>query len=59
MNVCTYSSQTQDKHLVTVEIRDMGGATDGLWNTATATILLTDINDNPPTFSEKSVGPSL
>lgn len=50
----TLDRETQDKHLVTVEIRDMGGATDGLWNTATATISLTDINDNPPTFSEKS-----
>ena len=59
MNVCAYTpvlSQTQEKHLVTVEIRDMGGALNGLSNTGTATISLTDINDNPPTFSEKSVG---
>ncbi|XP_063057055.1 desmocollin 2-like protein [Engraulis encrasicolus] len=46
--------EVQDKHLVTVEIRDMGGATNGLFNTATATIALTDINDNPPTFSNAS-----
>ncbi|XP_041912492.1 desmocollin-2-like [Alosa sapidissima] len=44
--------ETQEKHLVTVEIRDMGGASNGLSNTATATISLTDINDNAPTFSE-------
>lgn len=30
----------------------MGGAPDGLFNTGTATVSLTDINDNPPTFNE-------
>ncbi|XP_029906221.1 desmocollin 2-like protein [Myripristis murdjan] len=37
---------------VVVEIRDMGGAKTGLFNTATATINLVDINDNVPTFRE-------
>ncbi|KAM6962570.1 desmocollin 2-like protein [Aplochiton taeniatus] len=37
---------------VTVEVRDMKGAKNGLFNTATATIILVDINDNPPTFRE-------
>lgn len=47
--------QVQDKHLVTVQIKDMFGANNGLSNTGTATITLGDINDNPPTFKEKSV----
>uniref|UniRef100_A0A3Q2EI33 Desmocollin 1 n=2 Tax=Cyprinodon variegatus TaxID=28743 RepID=A0A3Q2EI33_CYPVA len=46
--------ETKDKHMVTVEIRDLKGAPNGLSNTATATITLNDINDNPPTFRETS-----
>ncbi|XP_036375279.1 desmocollin-2-like [Megalops cyprinoides] len=46
--------EVKDKHFVTVVIRDMKGAVNGLSNTATATILLKDINDNPPTFKEKT-----
>ncbi|KAM3876229.1 desmocollin 2-like protein [Diretmus argenteus] len=37
---------------VIVEIRDMDGATNGLFTTATATVSLVDINDNPPTFRQ-------
>lgn len=47
--------QTQEKHFVIVKIQDMGGAVGGLSNTATATIHLKDINDNPPTFQKTSV----
>ncbi|KAG7488411.1 hypothetical protein MATL_G00034310 [Megalops atlanticus] len=44
--------EVQDKHLVTVQIKDMNGADNGLSSTGTATISLRDINDNPPTFRE-------
>lgn len=47
--------KTKDTHMVTVEIRDLKGAPKGLSNTATATITLGDINDNPPTFTQTSV----
>uniref|UniRef100_A0A673ZRZ9 Desmocollin-2-like n=1 Tax=Salmo trutta TaxID=8032 RepID=A0A673ZRZ9_SALTR len=50
----TLDREVNDKHLVTVEIRDMNGALTGLFNTATATIVLGDINDNPPTFTKTS-----
>ncbi|KAM3604739.1 uncharacterized protein V6R79_015682 [Siganus canaliculatus] len=50
----TLDRETQDKYTVTVQIKDLDGAKDGLFNTGTATILLTDINDNPPTFTQKS-----
>uniref|UniRef100_A0A3B4BB59 Cadherin domain-containing protein n=1 Tax=Periophthalmus magnuspinnatus TaxID=409849 RepID=A0A3B4BB59_9GOBI len=46
--------ETQDKHLVTVVIRDMKGAANGMATTGTATITLSDINDNPPTFKQTS-----
>lgn len=41
--------------MVTVQIKDMDGAVNGLSNTGTATITLDDINDNPPTFTKTSV----
>uniref|UniRef100_A0A3B4ZHU3 Desmocollin-2-like n=1 Tax=Stegastes partitus TaxID=144197 RepID=A0A3B4ZHU3_9TELE len=43
-----------DLHLVTVQIKDLGGDPHCLSSTATATIQLTDINDNPPTFTKSS-----
>ncbi|KAG7316655.1 hypothetical protein KOW79_020196 [Hemibagrus wyckioides] len=46
----TLDRETQEKHFILMEIRDMGGSPDGLFNTGTATVTLTDINDNPPTF---------
>uniref|UniRef100_A0A671YAZ7 Desmocollin 2 like n=1 Tax=Sparus aurata TaxID=8175 RepID=A0A671YAZ7_SPAAU len=48
----TLDRETKEKHLVTVQIKDMDGAVGGLLNTGTATITLTDINDNPPTFTK-------
>ncbi|XP_061095893.1 desmocollin 2-like protein [Conger conger] len=45
--------EVQDTYLLTVELQDMDGASDGLSTTGTVTIILTDINDNPPTFKEK------
>ncbi|KAJ0058729.1 hypothetical protein NL108_000414, partial [Boleophthalmus pectinirostris] len=46
--------ETKDKHLVTIQIKDMKGAANGLATTGTATIMLSDINDNPPTFKQPS-----
>lgn len=51
--------QTKDKYLVTVKIQDMEGASNGLFNTGTATIIVSDINDNPPTFTKPSVSDKL
>ncbi|XP_071382834.1 desmocollin 2-like protein [Centroberyx affinis] len=50
----TLDREVKDKYLVTVQIKDMDGAANGLSNTATATIMLGDINDNPPTFTKAS-----
>lgn len=49
----TLDREAQDKVYAGVEIRDMGGAPNGLFNRGTAVISLTDVNDNPPTFKEK------
>ncbi|XP_010774155.1 desmocollin 2-like protein [Notothenia coriiceps] len=50
----TLDREAKDKYLVKVIIKDMDGANTGLSNTGTATITVTDINDNPPTFTETS-----
>nr|XP_046264009.1 desmocollin 2 like [Scatophagus argus] len=50
----TLDREKKDKYLVTVQIKDMNGAVNGLSNTGTATISLADINDNPPTFTKTS-----
>lgn len=50
-------TQAQDKVYVNIEIRDMDGAPNGLFNRGTVVITLTDVNDNPPTFKEKLVSP--
>lgn len=50
----TLDRELKDKHLVVVEIKDMDGAVNGLFNTGTATITVGDINDNAPTFTKTS-----
>lgn len=44
-----------EKHLVAVKLQDMNGDPRGLITTGTATVTLSDINDNPPTFMKTSV----
>lgn len=56
-NAIFFFSQAQDKVYIEIEIRDMGGASNGLFSRGTVVITLTDVNDNPPTFKEKLVGP--
>ncbi|KAK9539279.1 hypothetical protein VZT92_004395 [Zoarces viviparus] len=51
----TLDRETKDKHMVTVEIKDMYGAVSGMSSTGTATITVGDINDNPPTFTTSSL----
>ncbi|KAG7488319.1 hypothetical protein MATL_G00032570, partial [Megalops atlanticus] len=44
--------ETQDQHLVVLQAKDMGGHLGGLSGTTTVTIRLTDVNDNPPRFTQ-------
>ncbi|XP_054623901.1 desmocollin 2-like protein [Dunckerocampus dactyliophorus] len=46
--------ETQDKYSVRVQIKDRDGKDSGLITTGTATIIVGDINDNPPTFTKSS-----
>ncbi|XP_013995698.1 desmocollin-2 [Salmo salar] len=55
----TLDREVTDKYFVRMDIRDMNGALNGLSNTATATIVLGDINDNPPTFTKTSYNVSV
>ncbi|KAM9322448.1 desmocollin 2-like protein [Pholidichthys leucotaenia] len=50
----TLDREVKDKYLVIVKITDRNGSPSGLFNTGTATISLSDINDNPPTFTKTS-----
>ncbi|XP_053186579.1 desmocollin 2-like protein isoform X1 [Scomber japonicus] len=50
----TLDREVKDKHMVVVQIKDWDGAAKGLATTGTATISLSDINDNPPTFKKTS-----
>uniref|UniRef100_A0A668AZ89 Cadherin 24 n=1 Tax=Myripristis murdjan TaxID=586833 RepID=A0A668AZ89_9TELE len=44
--------ETQDQYLVVLQAKDMGGHLGGLSGTTTVTVMLTDVNDNPPRFTQ-------
>uniref|UniRef100_A0A4W5NPZ1 Cadherin domain-containing protein n=1 Tax=Hucho hucho TaxID=62062 RepID=A0A4W5NPZ1_9TELE len=53
--------ETQDQYLVVLQAKDMGGHLGGLSGTTTVTVRLSDVNDNPPRFTQifrNNLGPS-
>ncbi|XP_067109061.1 LOW QUALITY PROTEIN: cadherin-24 [Osmerus mordax] len=44
--------ETQDEYLVVLQAKDMGGHLGGLSGTTTITVRLSDVNDNPPRFTQ-------
>ncbi|KPP69624.1 hypothetical protein Z043_111609, partial [Scleropages formosus] len=44
--------EMREEYLVVIQAKDMGGHMGGLSGTATVTVTLTDVNDNPPKFSK-------
>ncbi|XP_077471024.1 cadherin 24, type 2b isoform X2 [Stigmatopora argus] len=44
--------ETQDHYLVVLQAKDMGGHLGGLSGTTTVTVTLSDVNDNPPRFTQ-------
>lgn len=44
--------ETQDQYLVVLQAKDMGGHLGGLSGTTTITVRLSDVNDNPPRFTQ-------
>lgn len=47
--------ETQDQYLVVLQAKDMGGHLGGLSGTTTVTVRLTDVNDNPPRFTQSEL----
>lgn len=47
--------ETQDQYLVLLQAKDMGGHLGGLSGTTTVTVRLTDVNDNPPRFTQSEL----
>lgn len=44
--------ETQDRYEVVVRATDMAGQLGGLSGSTTVTIVITDVNDNPPRFPQ-------
>ncbi|XP_023688408.2 uncharacterized protein cdh24b isoform X1 [Paramormyrops kingsleyae] len=44
--------ERQDQYLVVLQAKDMGGHLGGLSGTTTITVRLSDVNDNPPRFTQ-------
>uniref|UniRef100_A0A3B4ZPP2 Cadherin 7 n=1 Tax=Stegastes partitus TaxID=144197 RepID=A0A3B4ZPP2_9TELE len=46
--------EMQDRYLLVIQAKDMIGQMGGLSGTTSVTVMLTDVNDNPPRFPRKS-----
>ncbi|KAI2667590.1 Cadherin-7 [Labeo rohita] len=46
--------EARDQYLLVIQAKDMVGQMGGLSGTTSVTVMLTDVNDNPPRFSRKS-----
>ncbi|KAM9719893.1 cadherin-7-like [Menidia menidia] len=46
--------ETRDRYLLVIQAKDMMGQMGGLSATTSVTVMLTDVNDNPPQFTRKS-----
>ncbi|KAK9405094.1 cadherin-22 [Crotalus adamanteus] len=51
--VANLDRETQDRYEVVVQATDMAGQLGGLSGSTTVTIVITDVNDNPPRFPQK------
>lgn len=57
----TIDREANEKYHVVVQVKDMLGMSGGYSATTTVTIILTDVNDNGPTFqhSESKLTPTI
>ncbi|XP_028289948.1 cadherin-7-like [Gouania willdenowi] len=46
--------ETRDQYVLVIQAKDMVGQMGGLSGTTSVTVMLTDVNDNPPRFTHKS-----
>lgn len=44
--------ETRDQYVLVIQAKDMVGQMGGLSGTTSVTVTLTDVNDNPPRFSQ-------
>ncbi|KAJ7332309.1 hypothetical protein JRQ81_014489 [Phrynocephalus forsythii] len=51
--VANLDRETQDRYEVVVRATDMAGQLGGLSGSTTVTVVITDVNDNPPRFPQK------
>lgn len=50
--VADLDRETQDRYELVVKATDMAGQMGGLSGSTTVTIVITDVNDNPPRFPQ-------
>lgn len=46
--------EARDQYLLVVQAKDMVGQMGGLSGTTSVTVMLTDVNDNPPRFTRST-----
>lgn len=49
--------EARDQYLLVIQAKDMVGQMGGLSGTTSVTVMLTDVNDNPPRFSRSMIPP--
>lgn len=52
--VADLDRETQDRYELVVKATDMAGQMGGLSGSTTVTIVITDVNDNPPRFTQST-----
>lgn len=55
--VADLDRETQDRYELVVKATDMAGQMGGLSGSTTVTIVITDVNDNPPRFTQSESSP--
>lgn len=56
--VADLDRETQDRYELVVKATDMAGQMGGLSGSTTVTIVITDVNDNPPRFPQSKPPPT-
>lgn len=57
--VADLDRETQDRYELVVKATDMAGQMGGLSGSTTVTIVITDVNDNPPRFPQSECSLSI
>lgn len=57
--VADLDRETQDRYELVVKATDMAGQLGGLSGSTTVTIVITDVNDNPPRFPQSECPPRI